>query len=127
MEHHLSYTLHHKCVSYILMELKSEIPFLPLRLIHPSMSHQLKKFYLRDYLRTLLHHISPISPSPNRKYWFGRQIPKPSLKFDSSNPPLGIQSFQVSSMLTLPNMVLAILVWYLHPLEMVPQPSLPPQ
>ena len=30
-------------------------------------------------------------------------------------------------MLTLPNMVLAILVWYLHPLEMVPQPSLPPQ
>jgi hypothetical protein len=30
-------------------------------------------------------------------------------------------------MLTLPNMVLAILVWYLHPPEMVPQPSLPPQ
>jgi hypothetical protein len=30
-------------------------------------------------------------------------------------------------MLTLPNMVLAILVWYLHPPAMVPQPSLPPQ
>jgi hypothetical protein len=30
-------------------------------------------------------------------------------------------------MLTLPNMVLAIPVWYLHPLEMVPRPSLPPQ
>jgi hypothetical protein len=30
-------------------------------------------------------------------------------------------------MLTLPNMVLAILVWYLHPPEMVPRPSLPPQ
>jgi hypothetical protein len=30
-------------------------------------------------------------------------------------------------MLTLPNMVLAIPVWYLHPPEMVPRPSLPPQ
>jgi hypothetical protein len=30
-------------------------------------------------------------------------------------------------MLTLPNMVLAIPVWYLHPPEMVPQPSLPLQ
>jgi hypothetical protein len=30
-------------------------------------------------------------------------------------------------MLTLPNMVLAIPVWYLHPPVMVPQPSLPPQ
>jgi hypothetical protein len=30
-------------------------------------------------------------------------------------------------MLTLPNMVLEIPVWNLHPPEMVPQPSLPPQ
>jgi hypothetical protein len=30
-------------------------------------------------------------------------------------------------MLTLPNMVLEILVWYLNPPEMVPHPSLPPQ
>jgi hypothetical protein len=30
-------------------------------------------------------------------------------------------------MLTLPNMVLSIPVWYLHPPKMVPQPSLPPQ
>jgi hypothetical protein len=30
-------------------------------------------------------------------------------------------------MLTLPNMVLAILVWYIHPPMMVPQPSLPPK
>jgi hypothetical protein len=30
-------------------------------------------------------------------------------------------------MLTLANMVLAIPVWYLHPPEMVPQPSLPPK
>jgi hypothetical protein len=30
-------------------------------------------------------------------------------------------------MLTLPNIVLEIPVWYLHPPEMVPQPSFPPQ
>jgi hypothetical protein len=42
-------------------------------------------------------------------------------------PPPGVQYFQVAAMLTLPNMVLSILVWYLHPPEMVPQPSLPPQ
>jgi hypothetical protein len=42
-------------------------------------------------------------------------------------PPLGIQYFQVSAMLTLSNMVLAISVWYMYPPEMVPQPSLPPQ
>jgi hypothetical protein len=41
-------------------------------------------------------------------------------------PPPGVQAFQIAAMLTLPNMELAILVWYLHPLEMVPQPSLPP-
>jgi hypothetical protein len=42
-------------------------------------------------------------------------------------PPSGVQSFQVAAMLTLPNMVLAIPVWYLHPPEMVPQPSFHPQ
>jgi hypothetical protein len=42
-------------------------------------------------------------------------------------PPPGVQDFQVAAMLTLPNMVLGIPVWYLHPPEMVPQPSLPPQ
>jgi hypothetical protein len=42
-------------------------------------------------------------------------------------PPPGIEAFQVAAMLTLPNMVLAIPVWYIHPPEMVPRPSLPPQ
>jgi hypothetical protein len=42
-------------------------------------------------------------------------------------PPPGVQYFQVVATLTLPNMVLEIPVWYLHPPEMVPQPSLPPQ
>jgi hypothetical protein len=42
-------------------------------------------------------------------------------------PPPGVKYFQVAEMLTLPNMVLEIPVWYLHPPTMVPQPSLPPQ
>jgi hypothetical protein len=42
-------------------------------------------------------------------------------------PPLSIQYFQVVATLTLPNMVLTILVWYLHPPTIVPQPALPPQ
>jgi hypothetical protein len=42
-------------------------------------------------------------------------------------PPPDIKAFQVAATLTLPNMVLAILVWYLHPLEMFPQSSIPPQ
>jgi hypothetical protein len=35
-------------------------------------------------------------------------------------PPPSIQYFQVVATLTLPNMVLSILVWYLHPPMMVP-------
>jgi hypothetical protein len=42
-------------------------------------------------------------------------------------PPPGVQAFQVAATLTLPNMVLEIPIWYLHPPEMVPWPSLPPQ
>ena len=42
-------------------------------------------------------------------------------------PPPGVQAFQVSATLTLPNMVLSILVWYLNPPAMVPHTSLPSQ
>jgi hypothetical protein len=42
-------------------------------------------------------------------------------------PPPGVKAFQIATMLTLSNMVLAIPIWYLHPPEIVPQPSLPPQ
>jgi hypothetical protein len=57
------------------MELKLEIPFLPLRLLHPSTSHQSKKFYLRNYLRTLCHHLSPISPFPRKNPGLGNNPP----------------------------------------------------
>ena len=67
-------------------ETEPEIPFLPLRLLHSLTSHQLKKLYLRNPLRTLRHHLSPISPSPRVKSRFGRQSPKPLLKFLSSTP-----------------------------------------
>jgi hypothetical protein len=68
------------------MELKLEIPFLPQRLLHPSTSHQLKKSYLKDYLRTLRHLLPPISPFPKGKSFFGRPSPKPSLESPSSTP-----------------------------------------
>jgi hypothetical protein len=94
LEHHLSYILQHKCVAYILMALTPETPFLPLRPLHTSMSHQLKKFYLRDYLRTLLHHLSHISLSLRGKSWFWRQSPKPSLRFPSSIPHQEYNNFR---------------------------------
>jgi hypothetical protein len=42
-------------------------------------------------------------------------------------PPPSVQAFQVVVTLTLLNMVLAIPIWYLHPPEIIPRPSLPPQ
>jgi hypothetical protein len=54
-------------------------------------------------------------------------IPQAVTQIHFFYPPPCVQAFQVAATLTLPNMVLEILVWYLHPPEMVPQPSLPPQ
>jgi hypothetical protein len=54
-------------------------------------------------------------------------IPQAITQIPFFYPPLGVQDFQVAATLTLPNMVLEIPVWYLHPPMMVPQPSLPPQ
>jgi hypothetical protein len=67
MENHLSYTLHHTFVLYLLMERKLETPSLPLRLLLTSKSHPLNKIYIRISLRTLLHHLSMISSSPRGK------------------------------------------------------------
>jgi hypothetical protein len=65
------------------------------------------------------------SPQGNNPVW--ETLPQPLTQIPFFYPPPGIEYFQVAAMLTLPNMVLAILVWYLHPPEMVPRPSLPPQ
>jgi hypothetical protein len=54
-------------------------------------------------------------------------IPQALTQIPFFYPPPGVQAFQVAATLTLPNMVLEIPVWYLHPPTMVPQPSLPPQ
>jgi hypothetical protein len=64
----------------------------------------------------------PQGPSP---IW--EIIPQPLTQLPFFYPPPSIEAFQVAATLTLPNMVLAIPVWYLHPPEMVPRPSLPPQ
>jgi hypothetical protein len=60
---------------------------------------------------------SPLGPSP---IW--ETVPRPLTQIPFFYPPLGIEAFQVAATLTLPNMVLAIPVWYLHPPEMVPRP-----
>jgi hypothetical protein len=65
------------------------------------------------------------SPQGNNPVW--EIVPPPLTQIPLFYPPPGIEAFQVAAMLTLPNMVLAIPVWYLHPPEMVPRPSLPPQ
>jgi hypothetical protein len=65
------------------------------------------------------------SPQGHIPVW--KIVPQAITQIPFFYPPPGIQTFQVAATLTLSNMVLAIPVWYLHPPEMVPQPSLPPQ
>jgi hypothetical protein len=74
-------------------------------------------------LAPLLHDCT--SPQGHIPVW--ETVPQAITQIPFFYPPPGVQDFQVAAMLTLPNMVLAIPVWYLHPLEMVPQPSLPSQ
>jgi hypothetical protein len=74
--------------------------------------------------------MTPLIPDftlPQGKIPVWETIPQAITQIPFFYPPPGVQYFQVAAMLTLPNMVLAILVWYLHPPMMVPQPSLPPQ
>jgi hypothetical protein len=66
-----------------------------------------------------------MSPQGQSPVW--ETIPQPLTQIPFFYPPPSIEAFQVAAMLTLPNMVLAIPVWYLHPPAMVPRPSLPPQ
>jgi hypothetical protein len=65
------------------------------------------------------------SPQGHILVW--ETVPQAITQIPFFYPPLGVQDFQVAATLTLPNMVLEIQVWYLHPPEIVPQPSLPPQ
>jgi hypothetical protein len=65
------------------------------------------------------------SPQGHIPVW--ETVPQAITQIPFFYPPPGIEAFQVAAMLTLPNMVLAIPVWYLHSPEMVPRPSLPPK
>jgi hypothetical protein len=60
----------------------------------------------------------PQGPNP---IW--ETVPRPLTQIPFFYPPPGVEAFQVAATLTLPNMVLAIPVWYLHPPEMVPRPQ----
>jgi hypothetical protein len=65
------------------------------------------------------------SPQGHSPVW--EIFPQPLTQILFFYPPPCIEDFHVAAMLTLPNMVLAIPMWYLHPPEMVPRPSLPPR
>jgi hypothetical protein len=58
------------------------------------------------------------SPQGHIPVW--ETVPQDTTQIPFFYPPLDIEAFPVATTLTLPNMVLAILVWYLHPPEMVP-------
>jgi hypothetical protein len=129
MEHHNSYTLPIKCVLYHPTKLTQRIPFLLQRLLSNLMSHssQTPPPPLKKILDPRRPHQSMLPPLPKDIVPVWETVPQPLTQIPFFYPPPGIEDFQVAAMLTLPNMVLAIVVWYLHPPEMVPRPSLPPQ
>jgi hypothetical protein len=63
----------------------------------------------------------PTPPQGPSSLW--ETVPRPLTQIPFFYPPPGVEAFQVAATLTLPNMVLAIPVWYLHPPEMVPSPT----
>jgi hypothetical protein len=66
-----------------------------------------------------VHESTPLQgPNP---IW--ETVPRPLTQILFFYPPPGVEAFQVAATLTLPNMVLAIPMWYLHPPEMVPRPQ----
>jgi hypothetical protein len=69
----------------------------------------------------------PELPLPQGHISVWETIPQAIAQIPFFYPLPGVQAFQVATTLTFPNMVLEILVWYLHLPKMVPQPSLPPQ
>jgi hypothetical protein len=74
--------------------------------------------------------MTPLIPDINLPWGhipFWDTVPHAITQIPFIYPPLGVQAFQVAATLTLPNMVISIPVWYLHPPNMIPQPSLPPQ
>jgi hypothetical protein len=70
-------------------------------------------------LMPTVHETSP--PQGPNSFW--ETVPRPLTQIPFFYPPPGVEAFQVAAILTLPNMVLAIPVWYLHPPEMVPRPQ----
>jgi hypothetical protein len=91
-----------------------------------SKFHQSENHYLRNSQRTTTPLVS-YSPPLKGKIPVWEIVPQAITQIPFFYPPPGVQAFQVVATLTLPKMVLAIHVWYLHPSAMVPTPSLPPQ
>jgi hypothetical protein len=81
----------------------------------------------QEFPENLTAPLIPDSPPLQGKILVWETVPQAITQIPFFYPPPGVQAFQVVSTLTLPNMVLSIPVWYLHPPTMVPTPSLPPQ
>jgi hypothetical protein len=108
-----------KYVSSHLMELTQKMLVLLRRLRSFLTSQQLQNHSCRNLLHTRRPQQST-NPHPLRGIVpFGR-VPQPLTQIPFFYPPPGIEAIQVAAMLALPNMMLAIPVWYLHPPEMVP-------
>jgi hypothetical protein len=78
----------------------------------------------------LMNSLTPLAQdftSPQGHILIWETVPQAITQILLFYPPPGVQDFQVAAMLTLPNVVLEIPVWYLHLPEMVPQPSFPLQ
>jgi hypothetical protein len=109
------------------MEQKLEIPFLPQRLPYYLTSHSVTELLPQESPENSSAPPVPDFTLPQGHIPVWETVPQAITQIPFFYPPPGIQAFQVAATLTLPNMVLEIPVWYLHPPAMVPQPSLPPQ
>jgi hypothetical protein len=87
------------------------------------------KAYIPQYALT----ISMSQPSPKKNLMtqptppLWKMVHKALTQIPLFYPPLKISTYHVASILTLPNMVIIILIWYLEPPTMVPVSSLPPR
>jgi hypothetical protein len=81
----------------------------------------------REFFENLISPPVPYYTLPQGHLPVWETVPQAITQIPFFYPPPGIKLFQVIATLTLPNMLLEVPIWYLHPPEMVPQPSLPPQ
>jgi hypothetical protein len=83
--------------------------------------------YLNLLLKQLLHNPLQKHPPMTGQILVWKMVPQAITQIPFFYPPPKVSTYQVTTTLTLPNMVISIHVWYLDPPSMVLVPSLPPQ